>query len=42
MQLGYSVDLRRLVGEDNVMKAVPSSVLFTVGHPGLGTIPGIH
>lgn len=42
MHLGYWVDLRGLVGEDNVMKAIPASVLFTVGHPGLGTLPGIH
>lgn len=42
IQLGCSVDVRGLVGEDNVTKAIPSSVLFTVGHPGLGTVPGIH
>lgn len=29
-------------GKDDVMTGSPPSVLFTVGHPGLGIVPGIH
>lgn len=42
MYLGYWVDFRGFVGEDNVMKVIFVFVLFIVGYLGFGIFFGIY